>query len=548
MTDPASASAPAESLSELHSELHSVPASELPIRVSTPEDPAAPQQQYSVYSGWQKILLVLAAAIGGFYNPLTAQVYLPALNALADEFRVTPAKINLTVTAYMIFQGITPILFGGLTDTLGRRPAYIVSFLFYIPANVGLALADRYRQLLVVRCLQSAGSATIMVLGQAVVADTITSAERGSYVALTALPSVLGPSIGPVIGGAMTARLGWRSIFWMLTISSGVNFVLLLVFLPETCRKVVGDGSIRPSRAIHRTLWQAVAVSYRRRPSRPQNLESLEKPAYDATNAAFNLFSSFILLREIELCLLLLVGGVIFSGVYAIGTAVPHQFRETYNFNSLEIGLMYLPMAVGAILATVAVGPGMDWNYRRHAKRLGIVLDKKKKMDLRDFPIEKVRLQITLPLLLLSVAVVLCWGWITANRADIEEVCALVFAIGFSLVGVNNSVNSLIVDIFPDRSGAALAAYNLAKCIMGALATAVINPMIDRLGFAYAFTVFGGLYLFLVPVVLVVMRNGMGWREARRIREERQGTTSSESASSAVDARLTLSREDPEKA
>ncbi|KAK4228697.1 hypothetical protein QBC38DRAFT_474541 [Podospora fimiseda] len=75
---------------------------------------------------------------------------------------------------------------------------------------------------------------------------------------------------------------------------------------------------------------------------------------------------------------------------------------------------MYLPMAVGAILVTVIVGPGMNWNYRRHAKKLGIIVDKTKKMNLTNFPIEKVRLQIALPLLLLSVAVVLCRGWITA--------------------------------------------------------------------------------------------------------------------------------------
>ncbi|KAK4168380.1 major facilitator superfamily domain-containing protein [Cladorrhinum sp. PSN259] len=517
--------------------MHSEPVSEL-------------TEQYSIYSGWQKILLVGAAAIGGFYNPLTAQVYLPALNALGDEFHVTPAKINLTVTTYMIFQGITPILFSGFTDSLGRRPAYIICFLLYIPANIGLAFADKYRQLLIVRCLQSAGSATIMVLGQAVVADTITSAERGSYVALTALPSILGPSIGPVIGGAMTMRLGWRSIFWMLTICAGINFALLLIFLPETCRKVVGDGSVRPRAMIYRTIWQA--ISHRRHHAsspRPQNMGSLEKPSYDMTTskrklAAVNLFSSFILLRDLELCLLLLIGGVVISGVYAIGTAVPHHFQEIYHFNSLEIGLMYLPMAVGAILATVVVGPGMNWNYRRHARNLGITVDKKKKMDLANFPIEQVRLQITLPLLLLSVAVVLCWGWITANHADIEEVCALVFAIGFSLVGVNNSVNSLIVDLFPERSGAALAAYNLAKCLMGALATAVINPLINAIGFAYAFTFFGGLYLLLVPVVFVVMKKGMGWRQTRRLIKEgrRPGSRTCN------DAQLTRSGGYPEEA
>ncbi|KAK4655159.1 hypothetical protein QC762_404210 [Podospora pseudocomata] len=498
------------------------PISEQPVSDGVDDVDVPPP--YSVWSPWQKKLIVAGAAFGGFFNPITAQVYLPALTVLEDEFGVTEAEINLTVTTYMIFQGLTPILFSGFTDTLGRRPGYIFCFIVYISANIALALANDYEDLLVIRCFQSAGSATIMVICQAVVADIITSAERGAYIALTAIPSILGPSLGPVIGGAMTQYMGWRSIFWMLTIAAGINFLLMLLFIPETCRKVVGDGSVRPP-------WWCQSVYqwfyYRRHPSVPQNLNSLEKSAYTTDEgklkyATSHLFSSFALLREKELALLLIIGGTVFTGVYAVGTAMPALLQDLYGFTPMQIGLMYLPLAGGSILAVVFVGPGMNWNLRRHARKLGMPVDKKTKMDLSRFPIEKVRLEIAFPFLLLGVGIITSWGWITVNKVEIEKVIIVVLFLGVGLVGVNNVVNALIVDIYPDTAGAALAAYNLAKCIMGAASSGFVAPMILGMGMGPAFTLLGCLYLLLVPIILLVMWKGVVWRTSRHARELRK--------------------------
>lgn len=200
--------------------------------------------RYSVFTTWQKRAMVLAAALTAFFSPLTAQIYLPALTVIANDFDVTSSQINLTITTYMVFQGITPMFIGSLADSGGRRPAYVVCFVIYIAANIGLALAPSYNALLGLRCLQSAGSSTTVALCTAVVADLVTSAERGQYIGFTVVPAVLAPALGPVIGGLLSQYLGWRSIFWFLVITSGATVVLIVLFLPETCRHIVGDGSI----------------------------------------------------------------------------------------------------------------------------------------------------------------------------------------------------------------------------------------------------------------------------------------------------------------
>jgi len=74
---------------------------------STPGQPPSDQrgdegEVYSIYQGKAKILIVLTASISGFFSPLSANIYLPALNTLADQLHVSNTLINLTVTTYMV--------------------------------------------------------------------------------------------------------------------------------------------------------------------------------------------------------------------------------------------------------------------------------------------------------------------------------------------------------------------------------------------------------------------------------------------------------------
>jgi hypothetical protein len=190
-------------------------------RVSTNSAP------YSIFTLSQKRFIVFMVSIASFFSPLSANIYFPALNVLSVDFKVSEAIMNLTLSSYMIFQGLAPCLFGDLADMAGRRPAYLIGFAIYIGACVGLAVCDSFAALLVLRCLQSSGSSSTIALGSGVVADIATSAERGvwmgwatagamyvlnrapSDVVLT-LISRVAPAIAPVLGGILTDFLGWR--------------------------------------------------------------------------------------------------------------------------------------------------------------------------------------------------------------------------------------------------------------------------------------------------------------------------------------------------
>lgn len=425
---------------------------------------------------------------------------------------------------------------GSFADATGRRPAYLICFVIYIGANIGCALAPNYAALLVLRMLQSAGSSTTVALCQAVVSDMITSAERGQYVGYAAVPTILAPALGPVIGGLISQFLGWRWIFWFLTILAGAFTVLYALFMPETCRNVVGDGSLRPHKA-YRTLWQLGkdALEDRRRARNNENNPDLSlQPTTSRASTTkqalqvrkLNPLKSLAILFDKEMFLLLIYSSIVFAGFYAVATAMPAQLSRNYGFDDLHVGLMFLPLGGGSIFAAAVLGRLINWNYKRHCRRLGVPFERSKQHDLAGFPIERARLEIGLPLLALAGAVLMGWGWAMQYRTHLAVPCVLLFLLGIGIIGFSNTSNVLLVDVNPGHAGSATAANNLTRCLVGAAATAAINPMISGMGDGWAFFILGALCFAGAPMLLVIMKHGVRWRkqkaEKQRVKKEQK--------------------------
>lgn len=466
---------------------------------------------YSAFTSWQKKFIVLSAAITAFFSPLSAQIYLPALTPIAHDLNVTSTQINLTITTYMIFQGISPMFIGSLADTGGRRPAYLFCFVVYIAANIGLALAPSYGAVLGLRCLQSAGSSSTVALCTAVVADVVTSAERGQYIGFLSLPIVLAPSLGPVLGGVLSQYLGWRSIFWFLAIFAGVIILIVAMFFPETCRQIVGDGSVTPP-AIYLSGWQMLNRKLQQRSS-PDAENQLEELPKRTKFKPPNILGSLFMLFETETAILLWTASIVFAGFYSVAAAIPTEFKRVYGLTETQIGLMYLPMALGSIIAAVIVGPTMNRRYKAHCVKLDLPYDRKKQIDMTNFPIEKVRMEVGWPLLVLAGVAMIGWGWSIEKQAHLAVPCVLSAILGVGLIGFNNTVSTLTVEIHPGKAGTATAANNLTRCLVGAGASAAIAPMMNAWGVGGAFTFYGGLYLLCLCPILAIYFHGMKWRQ-----------------------------------
>ena len=407
------------------------------------------------------------------------------------------------------------MMIAGFSDSAGRRPAYIVCFTIYIAANLGLALQSNYAALLVLRCIQSAGSSGTIALANGIVGDTITSSERGTYIAYASIGGILGPCISPIIGGLLGQRLGWHWVFWFLLIFSVAFFVPLLLFLPETCRKIVGDGSIPPP-----TLNTSVTdiIRHRKRAKAGLTVDSVkQKELRKNYKLRFpNPLSTLVIVVDKESALILLATGLALACFYAIATGASSQFREVYGFNDIQIALIFIPIGVGGLVSAFTIGKAIDWNYRRHAKLNGFPLIKNRAQDLTDFPIEKARLQIGLPMFYLGAATIFAYGWVMNYRVSVAGPVILLFVIGFALTSAIQALNVLMVDIYPGKAATATAANNLVGCELGAAASAAIVPMTNALERGWSYTLLALIFVGYSPILLVIMKYGMQWRKEKK--------------------------------
>lgn len=482
---------------------------------------------YSVFSHRQRKFIVFMVACAGFFSPLSANIYFPALNALSRDLKVSNELINLTLTSYMIFQGLAPTVFGDLADMTGRRPAYVIGFIIYIGANIGLALQNNYAALLVLRCLQSTGSSGTVALGNGVVADVSSSGERGKFMGIAQFGPMAAPALAPVIGGILTQFLGWRWLFWFLTILAVVYLIPLLITFPETGRNVVGNGSIPPPG------WNMSLLNYLKTRKIEHNdalNRTVSRQEMKAAQAELarkrklrwpNPLKTVYIILEKDVGLLLLYNSLVYTAFYDVTASLPSQFAEIYGFNELQIGLSFIPFGVGCSVASILFGRLMDMNYKRVAKSAGFRIDIKRGDDMRNFPLEKARIQVFIIPLYFGIAAILCWGWVLERNAPLAAPLVLSFIIGLCLTGSFNVMSTMLIDLYPLSPATATAANNLVRCLMGAAGTAVIIQMINGMGRGWCFTFIAAIIFFTSPLLWAELKWGPKWREQRRVRVEK---------------------------
>ena len=116
-----------------------------------------PTPRYSVFGLWEKRYIVGLVALAGWFSTLSSFIYYPAITLVAKDLHTSIARINLTITSYMIISAVAPTITGDAADIYGRRPLYLVTLCMYMFANVGIAVQSSFVGLLLLRMLQSAG-------------------------------------------------------------------------------------------------------------------------------------------------------------------------------------------------------------------------------------------------------------------------------------------------------------------------------------------------------------------------------------------------------
>lgn len=499
------------------------------------DQPSARQDRiaYTSFSRPQLRQLRLLLGLAAITSPLTATIYFPLLPLLRAQFHASAQAINLTLTLYIVFQAISPVVFGPLSDTYGRRPVFLVTLVLYTVGNLGLALNKHsYAVLLVLRAVQSLGASAAYAISFGVVADVCVPSERGRMLGPIGMALNLGACVGPVVGGVVAHTQGdhvW--VFWSLVIVGLVLLGGVGLLLPETARSLVGNGSDRG----RYTWWQLSWLSLlKHRLSKrhnkdvaaipPSSLQSNNTPETTCPakhqgvlrQGVSNLLACFRIIFHRDTFLTLWVHGSFYTVDYSFVAAVPDVFKDVYRFSELQVGLAYLPRGVGIIVGSFCTGRLMDYNYRVTARELGHGAGKATGEELHDFPIERARSRSSYWMLVVSTGTMLGYGWAAARAAHPAVPLILQFMQGFWGTFFYTTYSTLLVDSFPDRSSTAAAATSVTRCAMAAAGVALLQPLLDVAGRGWYFTVLGLWSGVLGAVAVALLRwRGMKWRQAR---------------------------------
>ncbi|KAI4280196.1 MAG: hypothetical protein L6R38_004639 [Xanthoria sp. 2 TBL-2021] len=464
---------------------------------------------YSTFSKTSKRWISVAASFSAMFSGLSSFIYYPAVTPIAEDLHTSIELVNLTITSYLIVSGLAPSIIGDLADRTGRRPLYIATFTIYFAANIGLALQDSYAALFTLRMLQSAGSSGTITLAYGVLADIAPPAERGWYVGVLMGFTNTAPSLGPILGGVVAQRLGWRWIFWLLAILSGCQLLSMTLFFPETARKVVGNGSLSP-RGLNKTMGD-----YLRSRRIPVTTPGLTAPR----NSFYwpNPLAGLSIVLDKKSALTMVIGGIFYTVFSCLAASLSTICIDLYDLNYLEAGLIYLPAGIGGILAAYSTGRLLDHDYRRTAKKYGIEINRLSGDDMSAFPIEEARLRSSWLPALTSIIAAIGYGWALQTTTHIAVPLTLQFFTGGTMVALFTMCGTLLTDLNQETPASAQAAYNLIRCALAAAGIAALDPIIDALDVGWCFTLYAGVCLGTLPLVVVLRRLGNQWRSSSQI-------------------------------
>ncbi|KAL5340417.1 major facilitator superfamily domain-containing protein [Aspergillus crustosus] len=495
----------------------------------TPEDQAgtkngavsatmtAIHEPYCITSTRGKIAIICLTSIAMVITMTATNIVLPVMPILQNEYGVSSSQMNLLVTVFSLVQGITPALMSALSDLQGRRIAWIATLLVYLVANIGLALQDSYTALIILRCLQSLGSSCAIPFGFAVAADISSPAERGRYIG-PLQGSVMGAfAFGPVIGGLLEPSLGWRSIFWFLAIASGAAVLAYVLVIPETARSIVGNGSVELEgwwrRPVLQTLWRSSNPKSTARGDLPRSQKG-------ARIGLPQLLRAFTILAEKEALILIVFTGLFYSGVTAMWATTGSHFSSLYNLNTLSVGFSFLPYGIAGCIGSITSGSLLDLNYRRILRQHQQRAKEDTNEQHTDFPYEIARLQVAAPFALLAALSLITYGWIIETKQSLAVALTLQGLIGFSGTPLLGIIYTLLIDLYPTQAVATQGAADLVRCWLGAVFAAVIDYMLEGMGWGWTFTLIGLNMVVAMPLLGLVYVRGPGWREAKKLKEK----------------------------
>ncbi|KAI1389696.1 major facilitator superfamily transporter multidrug resistance [Hypoxylon trugodes] len=445
------------------------------------------------------ITLFVALAAGA--APMGSAIFYPALPEMTKDLNASPTVVNLTVAFYMLAMSIFPLWWSSFSETLGRRNIYLLSFFLNIVFSLLSGLSVNIGMLIAFRILSGGAAASVQAVGAGTIADLWEPAEKGRAMGYFYLGPLLGPSLAPIIGGALTEGFGWRSTAYFLTVYGAIVFFLVLFCVPETLTKHKPTTMIEPMNSENLTR---VSTARSVRVHTQRAAATLKRCFVDPLEI-------IMYLRFPAVAITVYYAAVTFGSLYILNIAIQSTFSKTpYNFSAVVLGLLYLPSSLGYFAASLLGGRWIDRIMVRAAEKANRYDANGKLIYL---PEDRMRENAWISATLYPGALI--WtGWTMRYGVHWAAPAVANFFFGVGSMLVFGAATTMLTEFMPRRSSSGVALNNFVRNIFSCTGGIIGQPLIDAMGVGWLMTMIGLIAWISGNVCIWLLRkNSRKWRE-----------------------------------
>ncbi|MEM6052755.1 multidrug efflux MFS transporter EmrD [Erwinia sp. P7711] len=181
-------------------------------------------------NGHLLVMLIALVAVG----QMAQTIYVPAMTAIAEVFNVREGAVQRVMAAYLMTYGGSQLLYGPLSDNIGRRPVILAGLSIFCLGTVTALLAPTFDQLVLGSAIQGLGTGVAGVMARTMPRDLYAGGALRLANSLLNMGILVSPLVAPVVGALLTHLFGWQACFAFLLLLCGCVGVAMLRWLPET--------------------------------------------------------------------------------------------------------------------------------------------------------------------------------------------------------------------------------------------------------------------------------------------------------------------------
>ncbi|KAH6643449.1 major facilitator superfamily domain-containing protein [Truncatella angustata] len=468
--------------------------SEFTVWWNLPEhkDPENPMN-WPAQKKWVNIITI---SITSFLVPLVSSMLAPAVQLVMKDFRTTSTSFaTFVISIFVLGFACGPLVLAPMSELYGRVLIYNITNALFLCFTILCALSLNETMLLVFRFFSGfVGVATISI-GSGSIADMMPREKRGLAVSIWSIGTILGPMVGPIIGGYVTEVAGWRWMFWVIAIAVGIVAIFTFVVLKETN---------------HVVLLERKAAKLRIQTGNPTYKSKL---APDITS--LELFKRSIMRpSKLLICcpvvtIMCTYVAILYGILYLLFSTYSFVFKEVYGFSTFATGLVFLAGGAGTLLGLFYVA-----NFSDRA------LKKRAAAGQATTPEDRLSRIIILPGTLTFPIGLFVYGWGIDAQAHwiVPQIGTAVTGFGSILVFI--SIQTYLIDAFEGYAASVIGANTVLRGVAGALIPLGGLNLYKALGWGWGNSLLGFVALAFAPIPLIFGSYGAKIRNLQHSRLE----------------------------